>query len=319
MSKRPNMASSGRAPTGKQRDDDVDQETMEAGDEADQDKDHDGGGGGREAEEEGGQGGLAKRHRRQGRSCKWCNASVGEDDRRLSPDMSSWDYACRSCLGKRPQLKASPEKQGVGVMSVGAGEQEGGGAREEEGAASPATAPLPTKRPRRRAPKGKTLHGTGNEEEEDDDDDEDEEGQGTCVGVEGGHSRAGEVSAPLLSERQRVARAMKQEGLTQKQVCTFTQALPVSVCLRLRRASFFSSSLPLSASLHLLSTQAESALPSSSAFFFSPPSSTPVPISFNLIDRRPPSADSPTRRASGNDKRGTCVLGPGGMRVLRLL
>ena len=299
------MASSGRASTGKQWDDDVDQETMEVGDEADQDKEHDGGGGGREAEEEGGQGGmrgggggLAKRHRRQGRSCKWCNASVGEDDRRLSPDMSSWDYACRSCLGKRPQLKASPEKQGVGVMSVGAGEQEGGGAREEEGAASPATAPLPTKRPRRRAPKGKTLHGTGNEEEEDDDDDEDEEGQGTCVGVEGGHSRAGEVSAPLLSERQRVARAMKQEGLTQKQVRvrTFTHALPVSVCLRLRRASFFSSSLPLSASLHLslkLNRPCLLLLPSSSHPPPPPPSPSRSISSTGGLQVRTPPQDGP--------------------------
>ena len=287
--------------TGKQRDDDVDQETMEAGGEADQDKEHDGGGGGREAEEEGGQGGmrgggggLAKRHRRQGRSCKWCNASVGEDDRRLSPDMSSWDYACRSCLGKRPQLKASPEKQGVGVMSVGAGEQEGGGAREEEGAASPATAPLPTKRPRRRAPKGKTLHGTGNEEEEEDDDDEDEEGQGTYVGVEGGHSRAGEVSAPLLSERQRVARAMKQEGLTQKQVRSHKPypSLSVSVSAGPPSSPPLSPSLPLSISLKL-NRPCLLLLPSSSHPPPPPPSPSRSISSTGGLQVRTPPQDGP--------------------------
>ena len=215
--------------------------------------------------------GGAKRHRRQGRSCQFCSATVGEDDRRLSQDRRSWDYACRACLDRRPQLKSS-EKQGVGAMSVGAGEQEGGeqegGEREGEGATSPATAPLPTKRPCRRAPKGKPPPEEETEEE---------------------------VSAPLSEERERVAQAIKQEGLTQKQVQRLRQPCrSARLCLSLSPHGLLHPHPPPPSHLPPL-------------FFFSPLYSPPSPS--RLIPstcRRPRSADSPTRRASGNDKRGTC-------------
>ena len=60
---------------------------------------------------EGGGTGHSKRQRRQGRSCKWCNATVGEDDRMLSADMSSWEFACRTCLDKQPQHKHGQEQE----------------------------------------------------------------------------------------------------------------------------------------------------------------------------------------------------------------
>ena len=47
--------------------------------------------------------GRSKRQRRQGKSCKWCDMSVGEGDRTLSVDQLSWVYACGSCLSTRPQ------------------------------------------------------------------------------------------------------------------------------------------------------------------------------------------------------------------------